>query len=647
MAFVAADWSIALNGDIRYIGDDHNGASPSYATVIELHRALQDFADDAAASGDDLLDITSDTPSVRSTDNIITLINGYNVDATAIEHLYDGTIEQGGGAERWDGITNFGNPEVELGILQNGAIPTDDWWNLGGHHGTATGGSTSTLVQTGAGWTTDEWVGYVVRNTTKGSQGLVTSNTADTLTITDLMYGSATSNANANTDVFYIAKGLNASATDGISHRFMLKTVNASANIDGRKIIGFARTYGNTFAEFTINATSPGINVLAISDGSDLNNGTAPNNLYDSTTPAFVSPFSTISNLSTGYVGIDVNNDTTNEFYYSQFDYGTATTNQFYEYSKYVTRYKGETGTTITYGLAPDVFRGITHEIDITGIAGTWVEPESVSWTGGTGQLLAVDNTAGASTTKMWIQVLTGSAPTSGTVTGAGGATGTATAATARALSQPFTGQSTGSAIIGGYGLGITTSDLGSSDLLTALDNVAYQPPNNVTFSVSGLVIGEDRVLVTAESAGGINTTQYTLNGTLNGAAVGSVVVNGSIGTDTPQPGVLRVVNDEGYEVFLPYTSFSGSTFTLTSTYDFSGTQENDSATTGNGAYVGYIDKLATATTESFTVVYDADIPLFIRVRDGGAASPIVTFETTGTLTDTGGSTNAIRTPDA
>lgn len=644
MPFVAADWSIALNGDIRYIGDDHNGANPSYATVIELHRALQDFADDATASGNDLLDITSDTPSERSTDNIITLINGYNVDATAIEHLYDGTIEQGGGAERWDGVTNFGNLEVELGIIQNGAVLSDDWWNQGGHHGTATGGSATTLVETGAGWTTDQWVGYVVRNTTKGSQGLVTSNTSDTLTISNSMYGSATSNVNANTDVYYIAKGLNSSIADGISHRFMIKTVNASAAIDGRKVIGFSRTFGNDYSEFTINSTAPGINVLAISDKDDLNNNTAPNSVYNSVSSTFQGAFNTISNLSTGYVGLDVNNDTTNEFYYSQWDYGTATTNQFYEYSKYITRYKGETGTL--YGLAPDLFRGVTSELSVSGGAGTWVEPESVTWTGGSGQILAVDNTAGASTTKVWIQVLTGSAPTSGTITGNGGATATVSSSTARSLSRPFSGQSTGSALIGSYGLGVTTSDLGSSDLLTALDNIAYQPPNNVTFTVNGLVVGEDRVLVTAESGGVINTTQYTLNGTLSGASVGSVVVNQAISSDTPQPGVLRVVNDEGFEVRLPYTSFSGSTFTLTSTYDFSGVNENASATTGNGAYIGYIDKLATSTSESFTVVYNADIPLFIRVRDGGG-TPIVTFATTGTLTDTGGSTNAIRTSDA
>ena len=100
MPIVQADWSIDnATGDIRYIGGDH-GASPTYATVIELHRFLQDLADDASFVGDDELDITVVTPSDRSTDNIITLINGYNIDDNAAEHLYDGSIIQAGGAKR-------------------------------------------------------------------------------------------------------------------------------------------------------------------------------------------------------------------------------------------------------------------------------------------------------------------------------------------------------------------------------------------------------------------------------------------------------------------------------------------------------------------------------------------------------------------
>lgn len=643
MAFTATDWSIAVNGDIRYIGDDHNGAAPSYATVIEFHRALQDFADDALAAGDDILDISSLTPSDRSTDNIITLLNNFNIDATASEHLYDGSIVQTGGDDVYDGIVNFGNPEVELGIIQNGVVLSDDWWNLGGAHGTATGGSTSTLVETGAGWTVDEWVGYIVRNTTDGSQGLISSNTSDTLTISGLMYG-GTNNTNANLEVFYIAKGLNADATSGISHRFMVPVVVAGTATDNRKLVGFTRTYGKTYAEFSINATANGNNVLAVSDATDLNNATAPNSLYDSVGTVYISPFTTISNVTDGYIGLDVNNDTVDEFFYSEWNRGTATINDFYEYSKYITRYKTETGTL--YGIAGDIFRGITHQLTITSGTGTWVEPESVTWTGGSGQVLAVDNTAGASTTKVWIQVLTGSAPTSGTITGAGAATGVVSAATSRALSYPFSGQSTGSALIGAYGVGVETTDLSASDLLKGLDNVTYQPPNNVTFTVGGLVSGEDRVLVTSESGSAINKTQLALNTTLVGAAETVAVMTASIPTDTPASGTIRIVNDTGFDRLVSYSSFTGSTFTFTASEDFSGTDEDDSATAANNVYITYIDKLAGATSESFTVVYNADRPLFIRVRDG-AGTPIKTFETTGSIGSAGGSTTAIRTSDA
>lgn len=99
----------------------------------------------------------------------------------------------------------------------------------------------------------------------------------------------------------------------------------------------------------------------------------------------------------------------------------------------------------------------------------------------------------------IWMQLLTGVAPTDNqTITG-----GTSSATclmnvtiTERTLSQPAVGASTGSAIIGSYGLGIELNDLSSSDKLTDLSNTLRVPPNNVTFTVSGLISGEDRVLV-------------------------------------------------------------------------------------------------------------------------------------------------------
>lgn len=62
-------------------------------SVVEIHRMLQDKADDVACD-DDQLDITCDTPSSRSTDNIITLLNGWKITERAADHIYDGSISQ-------------------------------------------------------------------------------------------------------------------------------------------------------------------------------------------------------------------------------------------------------------------------------------------------------------------------------------------------------------------------------------------------------------------------------------------------------------------------------------------------------------------------------------------------------------------------
>lgn len=56
--------------------------------------------------------------------------------------------------------------------------------------GTATGGSATTLVETGAGWVASQWIGGTVWNTTLDSFGTVTANTTDTLTVGNWSNGS-------------------------------------------------------------------------------------------------------------------------------------------------------------------------------------------------------------------------------------------------------------------------------------------------------------------------------------------------------------------------------------------------------------------------------------------------------------------------
>jgi hypothetical protein len=552
MAFVAADWSIAANGNIRYIGDAHGGASPSYATVIQLHRALQDFADDATAAGNDVLDITYNTPSERSTDNIITLINGYNIDDTAAEHLFDGSVIQSGGDVIYDGIVNFGNATF-IEVVQNGAIIANDFWNS------------------------------------------------------------------------FAPSGFNGSTVAGISHRFLVKVRTGGADIDGRRLLGLQRELGKGYAEFAINGSSRGNNVLALSESTDLNNQTAAGT---------IATWTDIVNNKQGYSLIDVTGDSVTEPYYSNWDIGSRTINQFYERIKWLTR-RGSASTV--YGLTGGLFRGITHDIPVDTPTGTFVEPEAVSWSGGTGQLLAINSTTAP--TRMWIQLLTGVAPTDNqTITGASTATclvnGTVTERTITiGGGAPLV--STGTAIIGPYGLGIEAADLSSSVNLTDLNAVVRQPPNNVTFTVSGLVSGEDRVLVGPESGGVLQTSQFTLNGARTAGAT-VVVITGSIPTDTPTSGTIRVFNGSTYDRIV-YSSYTGSTFTVSPI-------PNNLSNGANG-FISYVDKLAGASSETFTSVFSTSRSLFVRVRDG-ASTPIKTFETVATLGSAGGAVTVIRTTD-
>jgi hypothetical protein len=87
---IAGDFRVFTGGNIRYVG-----SGTSY-TVLELHRWLQDLADQAAMSNRDVLDITSNNPSTRETDHIIYLENGFNIDAKAAEHLREGSLHQKG-----------------------------------------------------------------------------------------------------------------------------------------------------------------------------------------------------------------------------------------------------------------------------------------------------------------------------------------------------------------------------------------------------------------------------------------------------------------------------------------------------------------------------------------------------------------------
>jgi len=558
--FVPADWSITRNAgnlDVRYIGDAHAGASPSYVSGINLHRAIQDFADNDNDSGDDEVSIITENPSERGgVDTNITLLNGCNIDQTASEHIFDTSITQAGGDEIYDGIQVFGNANT-IQVIQNGVVLANDFWN---------------------------------------EPKMIT----------------ATEDAASST-----------------SHRFIIQVRTGGADIDGRRLIGTQRELGTQYTEFTIGGgTNRGNNVLALTANDDINNNTAAGT---------IATWTDIVNDNEGYVGIDADGDTTNEFYYSDWELGARSKNEFYERSKWIQR----EGTSETlYGLAGDLFRGITHEIDIDNPTGTFVEPESLSWTGGTGQLLAINSTTAG--TKMWIQLLTGTIPGDNvTITGNGGATADVNVTvTAQVVPATFVGVSTGSAIIGAFGLGIGADDLTQNDLVTDLTGTTNTPPNNVTFTVNNTVSG-DKVLVGPEDgSGGLDLDQMSLNTTLTSATTTSIQMTATIPDNTPATGTIRVELDDGDYKKVTYTSYTTDTFTVNST-DFN----TVNATAANNAFVSYIDRTATGVTETFTTVFDSAQTLFVRVRN--ATAEIKPFDTTSALGSGGGSATTSRISDA
>ena len=573
---IDTDVSISSAGVIDYTGAAHGAAGAGYYTVLELHEFLRQLADDEAASGDDLVDITTATPSDRSTDNIITVTAEYTITDTMIEHLYDGTIIQDSDGTRWDGVVVIAAEGMDLQVVQNGAILANDFWN------TIPNGQTT--------------------------------------------------------------KGLNRDSANGISHRFLIKTVNAGTDIDGRRLLGQTRVTGKTYSEFKINGTGQGNNVMALTYADDLND------------TEDASGWTTITNVE-GYQPIDVNNDGADEYFYSKWNKDTYTINQLYERLKYISRQ----GTSDTlYGLNGELFRGITHEVPLGGgtPSGTFTEPEAVSWgsgaSAGTGQLLAIDDTAAASATTMWIQLLTGVAPSTGVTITGGSSSATAdcnATPTERTISTPFIGVSTGSSIIGAYGLGIEYSDISASDKVFDLTNTQYSPPNNVQFTVNGLIAGEDRILVGPANGSALRSDQFQLNSGITAGASSITVTSGSesagSGTDsaidTPSAGSIRVLGDDNIFYRVTYTGYTVGAGTMT----FTGCSGAPTASANNDVFISYIDKLATSTDENVTVTYSGnDRSVFIRDRDGGA-SPIKTFESTGTIGSGGGSTTVIRTSDA
>jgi hypothetical protein len=648
---IADDFTVTVAGNIRAIG------TPSQNwPVIDLHRWLQDIADDEfPAVALDILDITSQTPSERSTDNIINLINGYNIDDDAAEYLFGGSITQDGGDTKYSGLKVLGavnDTNTQLMVIQN-----DEYYRY-----TATPAAPYWGDQSGGGY--------------------------------------------------------NGDAVGGVLMRVMLKTRTAGVDLDLKNVRVQARAWGDSYDFFNVTlgdgeavaaiGTTPDAQSIAIGTVQGWGGGDIPTNTegyqqidinnglgdfpyysqwhFNSNTLGMKATWNWIKEL-TGNDDPDTLHSRNGELFIGithSWDYQSGAAYQEDETLVW--------GTRITYGslVSGPFVPGNIVTIGVIGAAGmvvfddgsneltvaledptvtvadldiiTEFSPDDGAATGTTAAVdtAIVDNDkeggrgillagTGAATGTSWIQLISGKAPVDTLQIRGVSSTSTGVVDGSVALpTQPkvFLGSYTGS-LIGAYGIGIEPDDLSSTDTVWPLVGAVQDPPNNVTFELNDVEIGEDRVLI-GKKAGGLDfdwdeMTIEAGNDLDQASGETSVVVAApGIPDDAPQTGVLRISLDDGRHRRIAYLSHDkANTFTIADV-DWSG---DLSAAAGKGVMLAFIDLVATTDPQAFTLQYDQVRSLFIRVRDGGV-TPIKTYEAAGSLGAAGGSASASRISD-
>ena len=149
---------------------------------------------------------------------------------------------------------------------------------------------------------------------------------------------------------------------------------------------------------------------------------------------------------------------------------------------------------------------------------------------------------------------------------------------------------------------------------------------------VGGVVAGDYVLVARDNGSGGILDTEYTVSGS---SGAGTVTVTG-LKADTPLSGVIRIGGDR-----YPYSSWTGTTVTLSGTLS--------KTYTSAPAFIPLIDASVPSgtTINSANFQFSSNFTCRYRVRNGSGGSPIVPFESTLSVTETGGSGTAVRGADA
>ncbi len=633
---IETDFEIDVSGNITHV------ANTNTYTVLELHRWLQDLADDAApAAADDIVDITSLTPSERSTDNIIELLNGFNIDDDAAEYFFGGSITQDGGATVYSGLKVLGAVNDVLTQLQ--VIQDHDYYN-----------TTSPFWgdQSGGGLNGDAVNGVLMRilvkSRAKASAGVGGADIDEKrVRVQARAWGDSY-------DFFNVTLGEGEAVaaigtTPDAQNDTAIAVVQAWAggdiptnDVEGWQLIDINNGLGDKeyYSQWHYNDNAAGMKAsyeyVKEITGNDSPEAAEPfdmnGELFLGITHAF--PYGAGGGLTQNeviYWGTTISYATlTGTFSVGDYVVFRATGTEVFRNAGKVLFDNGSDTMIVALEdlsdniVSTDIIDNLAGDADA--IVASTTNP---TLGGGEGWMLGEN----AADDDIYIQLISGVAPVDTQVVTGRTSLNTATlnaSPSPKTIPKLMLGSYTGS-LIGAYGIGIEPDDLSSTDSVQPLVGAAQDPPNNVTFIVSGLTAG-DRILVGKKDTGNVfDWEEMVLAVALSGAETIVDVGSPNIPDDAPATGVLRITLDSGVIRRVPYTAHDGDKeFTVNDTFP--------AANIGNGVMLAFIDLAAADADEEFTLQFDAVRTLWIRVREGTSATPMKTYEAPGTLSDTGGS---------
>jgi len=132
----------------------------------------------------------------------------------------------------------------------------------------------------------------------------------------------------------------------------------------------------------------------------------------------------------------------------------------------------------------------------------------------------------------------------------------------------------------------------------------------NTEYTLTGLVPGEDRILIAPESNNNIDFGQLSAKGNYNGHE-SVFTVNELIPDDTPLSGCIRVDCDGWYKV-VKYKKWCD--------YQFIGCEDIPKCSNNANVFVAVIDEVATKETVTFS--FQSSRSMIVRVRNGNIVNP-------------------------